>query len=324
MISYEVYRLISVSLSLLSTCFFSLFSSLGFCQGLSFLLCYCLHVTNFPGGLDGKASAYSVGDPGSVPASGRSSGEGNGNPLLSSCLKIPWTEEPGRLQSMGSQRVGRDWETKPSLYFHAWPTECASFSRRLGQGPFPEYLWIWFLDNETQRRRLMSSLPKNLWPGTEPSPWQVPVRSSAGVHMRIVTSLWLTQCRFFLPSQWGLRWIGEPQQPSLRTLSFKIDRSRDYTEGPLSLGKTWVPMPRLEFSGGMQEHCIVSLRYLFIVTLIPTAFAMKLKGKQILLFGLGLWSPPLRPLPTFVYAWVLWGPYKSPSSWPTLLSILLV
>ena len=25
--------------------------------------------------------------------------------------KIPWTEEPGRLQSMGSQRVGRDWAT---------------------------------------------------------------------------------------------------------------------------------------------------------------------------------------------------------------------
>ena len=109
MISYEVYSLISVSLPLLSTCFFSLlFSSLGFCQGLSFLLCYCLHMTNFPGGLDGKASAYSVGDPGSVPELGRSSGEGNGNPLLSSCLKIPWTEEPGRLQSMGSQRVGRD------------------------------------------------------------------------------------------------------------------------------------------------------------------------------------------------------------------------
>ena len=29
--------------------------------------------------------------------------------------KIPWTEEPGRLQSMGSQRVGHDWETPLSL-----------------------------------------------------------------------------------------------------------------------------------------------------------------------------------------------------------------
>jgi len=37
-----------------------------------------------------------------------SSGEGNGNPLQYSCLEIPWTEEPGGLQSMGSQRVGHD------------------------------------------------------------------------------------------------------------------------------------------------------------------------------------------------------------------------
>ena len=41
-----------------------------------------------------------------------SSGEGNGNPLQYSCLEIPWTEEPGRLQSMGSQRVRYDWVTK--------------------------------------------------------------------------------------------------------------------------------------------------------------------------------------------------------------------
>ena len=35
--------------------------------------------------------------------------EGNGTPLQYSCLeKIPWTEEPGRLQSMGSLRVGHD------------------------------------------------------------------------------------------------------------------------------------------------------------------------------------------------------------------------
>ena len=32
--------------------------------------------------------------------------EGNGNPLQSSCLE--WTEEPGRLQSMGSQRIGHN------------------------------------------------------------------------------------------------------------------------------------------------------------------------------------------------------------------------
>src|SRR5574341_307026 len=95
---------------------------------------------------------------GLIPGSGRSPGEGNGNPLQYSCLensmdrgpwwatvpgvvdysvlplekemaihsstiawKIPWTEEPGRLQSMGSQRVGHDRVTLLSLFiFMHW------------------------------------------------------------------------------------------------------------------------------------------------------------------------------------------------------------
>ena len=44
-------------------------------------------VDNFPSGSDGKAPAYNVGDPGSIPGSGRSPGEGNGNPLQYSCLE---------------------------------------------------------------------------------------------------------------------------------------------------------------------------------------------------------------------------------------------
>ena len=43
----------------------------------------------FPGGSDGKASDYNVGDPGSIPGLGRSSGEGNGNPVQYSCLENP-------------------------------------------------------------------------------------------------------------------------------------------------------------------------------------------------------------------------------------------
>ena len=43
----------------------------------------------FPGGSDGKESTCNVGDLGSVPGSGRSLGEGNGNTLQSSCLKNP-------------------------------------------------------------------------------------------------------------------------------------------------------------------------------------------------------------------------------------------
>ena len=48
-----------------------------------------MYSMDFPGGSDGKASAYSVGDLGSIPGSGRSSGEGNGNPLQYSCLENP-------------------------------------------------------------------------------------------------------------------------------------------------------------------------------------------------------------------------------------------
>ena len=43
----------------------------------------------FPGGSDGKASARNAGDRGSIPGSGRSPGEGNGNPLQHSCLENP-------------------------------------------------------------------------------------------------------------------------------------------------------------------------------------------------------------------------------------------
>ena len=56
---------------------------------------------DFPSGSDSIASAYNAGDLGSIPGSGRSPGEGNGNPL-------PRMEEPGRLQSMGLQRVRHD------------------------------------------------------------------------------------------------------------------------------------------------------------------------------------------------------------------------
>ena len=48
---------------------------------------------HFPGGSDGKVSAYNVGDPGSNPGLGRSQGEGNGNQLQYSCLENPMDQE---------------------------------------------------------------------------------------------------------------------------------------------------------------------------------------------------------------------------------------
>ena len=51
----------------------------------------------FPGGSDDKESACNAGDLGSIPGSGRSPGEGNGNLLLDSCLEIPLRDKPGVL-----------------------------------------------------------------------------------------------------------------------------------------------------------------------------------------------------------------------------------
>ena len=63
---------------------------------------------DFPGGSDGKAAAYNAGDLGSIPGSGRSPGEGNGKLLSILAWIIPSMEEPGRLESVGSQRVRQD------------------------------------------------------------------------------------------------------------------------------------------------------------------------------------------------------------------------
>ena len=54
------------------------------------------YIWGFPGGSDGKESACNVGDPGSIPGSGRSPGEGNGSPLQYSCPENPSDREAWR------------------------------------------------------------------------------------------------------------------------------------------------------------------------------------------------------------------------------------
>ena len=69
-------------------------------------------VMGFPGGSLVKNLTPSAGDSGSIPGSGRSPAEGNGNTVQYSCLRIPWTEEPGGLQPVWLQRVGHNWVTE--------------------------------------------------------------------------------------------------------------------------------------------------------------------------------------------------------------------
>ena len=72
----------------------------------------------FPGGSDGKESACNGGDPDSIPGLGRSPGEAKCYPLQYSCLENSMDrEEPGGLQSMGSQRVGHDRVTNNSFRY---------------------------------------------------------------------------------------------------------------------------------------------------------------------------------------------------------------
>ena len=64
------------------------------------------------------ANAGDTRDVGLIPGLGISPGGGNGNPLQYSCLENPMEEEPGGLQTMGSQRVTHDRSNLASM--HCW------------------------------------------------------------------------------------------------------------------------------------------------------------------------------------------------------------
>ena len=65
----------------------------------------------FPGGSVVKNPPASAGDMNSIPGMGKSPREGHGNHSSNLAWGIPWTEEPGGLQSMGSQRIRHHWGT---------------------------------------------------------------------------------------------------------------------------------------------------------------------------------------------------------------------
>ena len=67
----------------------------------------------FPGGSDGKASVCNAGNPGSIPGSGRSLGEGNSNPPQNSCLENSMDRGAWQATAHGVVRVGLDLVTKP-------------------------------------------------------------------------------------------------------------------------------------------------------------------------------------------------------------------
>ena len=69
---------------------------------------------SFPGGSDGKVSACNARDPGSIPGSERSPGEGNGNPLQYSCLGNPMDREAWQATVHG---VAKSWIPQSNFSF---------------------------------------------------------------------------------------------------------------------------------------------------------------------------------------------------------------
>ena len=87
-----------------------------------------------PGGSDGKETASNMGDPGLIPESGNSPGEGNGNPFQYSCLENP--TDPGLI----THRISISWITQFggtliwNTYFNCLYLDCQVISRIVSVG----------------------------------------------------------------------------------------------------------------------------------------------------------------------------------------------
>ena len=71
----------------------------------------CIYFQSFPGGSDGKESTFNEGDLCLIPELERSLDEGMATHSSILARRIPWTEEPGGLQSMGLQIIGHNQVT---------------------------------------------------------------------------------------------------------------------------------------------------------------------------------------------------------------------
>ena len=97
----------------------------------SSLFYYNVSYTGFSGGRVIKNLPASAGEAGdslsSVPESGRSPGGGNATHSSILAWEIQWTEEPGELQSMGSQSIVHEELSTHTAYSFYWPHLCKFF-----------------------------------------------------------------------------------------------------------------------------------------------------------------------------------------------------
>ena len=92
------------------------FKHAGFYPSVASAFLYSVVPWSFPGGSDGKESVCNAGDPGSIPGSGKSPGEGSSYALQYFCLENSMTEAFGRLQS--GWGVPKSWTRMSDQHFH--------------------------------------------------------------------------------------------------------------------------------------------------------------------------------------------------------------
>ena len=111
----------------------------------------------FPGSSAGKESACSAGDLGSIPGWGRAPGERMATCSSILAWRIPWTEEPGRLQSTGLQELDTTWWLPPEgtclilAFFFFFHKTCYILLPQLGIEPMPPAVEAQSLNHWTTR-----------------------------------------------------------------------------------------------------------------------------------------------------------------------------
>ena len=139
-------------------------------------------------------------DVGSVPGLGRFPGVGNGNLFQYSCLENPWTEEPGRLQSMGLQRLRHDWaQTLEDNHLSLYKVDL------LTQHSIPVCLFVFSPSHISE---------KAMVPHSSTLAWKIPWAEEPG-RLQSMGSLrvrhdWTTSLSIFTFMHWRRKWQATP------------------------------------------------------------------------------------------------------------------
>ena len=211
-------------------------------------------------GSDGKESAYNAGNPGLIPGLGRSAGEGRATHSSILGWRIPWTQEPGRLQSMGSKWVGHDWATNthshltlsvPFFLFSfcahltrsvRWPgkrvskmtktalTRSPMTSEFLNPKLSPDLMKL-SPDCNNHGSEIWSTWPLASLPASLTTPSQTPVHSSCSPRPHPV----LGHPRAQSPGLFSLVHMLPPHSVTAHTFSYKSDSQVDKSTGPLGI-----------------------------------------------------------------------------------------